>query len=387
MLRPRMAYPRDSWLLVGLLLVLVGCQPTSTASPAAPTAAPAASGPAAGAPSAPVTAVPQPTAAAVPSGPPDVVKVADAKALTSAGLYVALEKGYYRDQNIDLQLETVAGGADVVPFLATGDLDINLGAISVGLFNAFDRGADIRIVAPAGIMPLENSPLPVVVRTELLESGQVRTPADLRGRRVAVNTRGASVEYVLTKVLERNGLTIQDVDQVPVPFPDMPAALSNGSVDAAIPAEPFATRSINLGVAARLVVEIVPGRMTTAIIASGKLLRERPDVMRRWMIAYMKGIRDIQPATLGVSDVSKFLTPEHVAIFEKYTGASEQVLRDQVPYTFDADLIIQRDSIEDQQLTHIHNGLLTLAQPVPVDRMVDDTFVTQARETLGRARP
>jgi NitT/TauT family transport system substrate-binding protein len=323
----------------------------------------------------------------VPSGAADVIKVADAKVLTSAGLYVALDKGYYRDQNIDLQLETVAGGADVVPFLATGDLDINLGAISVGLFNAFDRGADIRIVAPAGIMPLENSPLPVVVRKELLESGQVRTPTDLQGRRVAVNTRGASVEYVLTKVLERNGLTIHDVDQVPVPFPDMPAALSNGSVDAAIPAEPFATRSINLGVASRLVVEIVPGRMTTAIIASGKLVRERPDVMRRWMIAYMKGIRDIQPAALGVSDVSKFLTPEHVAIFEKYMGASEQVLRDQVPYTFDADLIIQRDSIEDQQLTHIRNGLLTLAQPVPVDRMVDDTFVTQARETLGRARP
>jgi NitT/TauT family transport system substrate-binding protein len=195
------------------------------------------------------------------------------------------------------------------------------------------------------------------------------------------------VEYVLTKVLERNGLTIQDVDQVPVPFPDMPAALSNGSVDAAIPAEPFATRTVSLGVASRLVVEIVPGRMTTAIIASGKLVRERPDVLRRWMIAYMKGIRDIQPAALGVSDVSKFLTPEHVAIFEKYTGAPEQVLRDQVPYTFDADLVIQRDSIEDQQLTHIHNGLLTLAQPVPVDRMVDDTFVTQARETLGRMRP
>src|SRR5438128_1334266 len=135
--RRRIAYPPGSWLLVGLLLILVGCQPTPTASPAA---APPASGPAAGAPSAPPTAAPQPTVATVPSGPPDVVKVADAKALTSAGLYVALDKGYYRDENIDLQLETVAGGADVVPFLATGDLDINLGAISVGLFNAFDRG-------------------------------------------------------------------------------------------------------------------------------------------------------------------------------------------------------------------------------------------------------
>jgi hypothetical protein len=126
--------------------------------------------------------------------------------------------------------------------------------------------------------------------------------------------------------------------------------------------------------------------MTTAIIASGKLVRERPDVLRRFTVAYMKGIRDIQPPALGVSDVSKFLTPEHVAIFEKYTGAPESVLRNQVPYTFDADLVIQRDSIEDQQLTHMRNGLLTLAQPVPLDRMVDDSFTQYARDTLGRVR-
>jgi len=384
----------SGWLIAGTFLALVGCQ---TPPAAAPAARPAASSPAQDAPGAAASpAAPAPAgasasaeagAATAPSGALDVVKAADAKALTSAGMYVALEKGYFRDQNIDLQLETVAGGADVVPFLATGDLDINLGAISVGLFNAFDRGADIRIVAPAGVMPLENSPLPLVVRKELLDSGQVRTPADLKGRRVAVNTRGASVEYVLTKVLERNGLTINDVDQVPVPFPDMPAALSNGSVDAAIPAEPFATRALDLGVAERLVVEIVPGRMTTAIIASGKLVRERPDVLRRFMVAYMKGIRDIQPPALGVSDVNKFLTPEHVAIFEKYTGAPESVLRNQVPYTFDADLVIQRDSIEDQQLTHMRNGLLTLAQPVSVDRMVDDSFTQYARDTLGKVRP
>ncbi len=390
MTQRRLPRPHDFWLIGGLLLALVGCQTTPTAAPAAKPAAsaPTQSAPAAVAPTAaPAASAAAASAPAAPTGPLDVVKVADAKALTSAGMYVALDKGYFREQNIDLQLETVAGGADVVAFLATGDLDINLGAISVGLFNAFDRGADVRIVAPAGIMPLENSPLPLVVRKELMDSGQVHTPADLKGRRIAVNTRGASVEYVLTKVLERNGMTINDVDQVPVPFPDMPAALSNGSVDAAIPAEPFATRSLDLGVAERLVVEIVPGRMTTAIIASGKLVRERPDVLRRFTVAYMKGIRDIQPPALGVSDVSKFLTPEHVAIFEKYTGAPESVLRNQVPYTFDADLVIQRDSIEDQQLTHMRNGLLTLAQPVPLDRMVDDSFTQYARDTLGRVRP
>ncbi|HZU05537.1 MAG TPA: hypothetical protein VFB73_06155 [Chloroflexota bacterium] len=62
------------------------------------------------------------------------------------------------------------------------------------------------------------------------------------------------------------------------------------------------------------------------------------------------------------------------------------MLRNQVPYTFDVDLVIQYDSLMDQQLTHMRNGLLTLAQPVPIERMVDETFVRQAQQTLGRLR-
>src|SRR5438067_1012334 len=90
--------------------------------------------------------------------------------------------------------------------------------------------------APAPAAP------PPVVRKDLYDSGELRAPADLRGRRVAMNTRGASPEYLLTKVLDGAGLTLDDVDLVTIPFPDMPAALANGSVDAAIPAEPAATR-------------------------------------------------------------------------------------------------------------------------------------------------
>ena len=83
----------------------------------------------------------------------------------------------------------------------------------------------------------------------------------------------------------------------------------------------------------------------------------------------------------------EFYRPEHLAIFEKYTAASEQVLREQVPYTFDVDLVIQGDSLLDQQVVHIRNGTLTLAQPIPFDRLVDESFARSAQQTLGRLRP
>ena len=246
-------------LVLGLLVVLAGCQaPAASTPPAKPPAASAGSGaaPTAGAASGQAAAA---TVAPAAGGPLEVVRMADARVLAAAPVYVALEKGYFREQGIHLQLETTAGAADVVPFLATGDLDLALGATTVGLFNAFDRGADIKIIAPAGIMTLEDSPLPLLVRKDLYDSGEVRGPADLRGRKVAMNTRGASPEYLLSKIMDGVGLTVNDLDLVTVPFPDMPAALANGSIDAAVAAKPAATRAVSLGVAVKLVKEVVPG--------------------------------------------------------------------------------------------------------------------------------
>jgi NitT/TauT family transport system substrate-binding protein len=374
-------------LLPALLVLwtLVACQ-----APAAPPAPrPASEGaPAGGATSAasaaarPAGAAPTATAAAPP--PLQPMKMGDARLFTGVPIYVAVEKGYFREQGIDMQFEPMTGG-DSAAYLSTGQIDIALDAIAVGLFNAIERGADMRIIAPAGILTLEDSPLPLVVRKELVDSGEVRGPADLRGRRIAILARGATPEYLLTKVFDPLGMTINDIEPVSMPFPDMPAALTNGSIDAAVPAEPIATRAVSQG-AVKLVSAIAPGRMTTVISASGQTLRDRPELAQRWALAYMKGIRDLQPPALGVWDAERLYRPEHMAIYTQYLNVPEQVLRDQVPYTWDADLVIQGDSIMDIQQTHMRNGVLTLQQPVPLDRMVAPGPSDYARQTLGRVR-
>jgi len=71
------------------------------------------------------------------------VRVAETPAIAFAPVYVAEARGYFREQGIELDYEQVAGGADAVPLLARGDVDVNLAAISAGTFNAFERGLDI----------------------------------------------------------------------------------------------------------------------------------------------------------------------------------------------------------------------------------------------------
>jgi len=375
-------------VVLGVLL-LAACSPSASPpnkAPAASAPPPAsASQPAAATPSAaPATREPPP-AAAVPDRP-QTVRVAETVAISYAPVYVADARGYYREQGLELEFENFAGGADAVPALARGDFDVNLGAISVGTFNAYERGLDIKIVAPMGILPRQDSALPLLVRKDLADSGTVTSVADLRGRKVAVNTRAAIVEYILTKALERGGLGLGDVDEVALNFPDHAAAFATASIDAAVTAEPFATRALSQDVAAKLLAEIAPLQMTTVAMYSGKFIRERNDAAKRWMVATMRGVRELQGPELGVSYADKFYTPENLAVFEQHTGASAQVIRNQVPYTWDPDLEIQLDFILDQEVVHMRNGTLQLAQPIPPERLVDETFVRYAREQLGKMR-
>jgi len=317
---------------------------------------------------------------------PDAVKLAATMAFVDAPIMIALEKGYFREQNLDVQIEPMAGAADVVAFLGTGELDLAHGGISPALFNALERGVEVHVIAPMNSLPLENGSTQVLIRKELADRGEIQSPADLRGKRVAVNTSGSLVAWQLDKVLETHGLSILDVDRVIVPFPDMPAALANGSVDAIIVIDPWLTRSVSDGIAARLVTRTVPGAMTTSMIASGKLLSERPDVARRFMLAVTKGVREIQPPRLGVADPALLFTPERIAIYQKYINVPEQLLRAQSPSTWDPDMEIPTDTIMEQQLWFMRYGQLSYTQPLPVDVVAERSFVRAVQQALGRVR-
>src|SRR5262249_19686641 len=158
-------------------------------------------------------------------------------------------------------------------------------------------------------------------------------------------------------------------------FPDHPGALATGAIDASTTGEPFATRAISQGVATKFVNDVAPGRMTTVVMYAGQFIHERSEAAQRWMVATMRGVRELQGPELGVSYREKVYTAENLALFEWRLGQPAQVIRDQVAYTWDPDLEIQADFILDQERVHIGNGKLQLAEPIPPERLIDDSFV------------
>jgi NitT/TauT family transport system substrate-binding protein len=360
--------------VAGLASVLgwlaAACAPAASAPPAAPVASVA-----------PTTATaPErqpPAAEAATSAPPapQALKFADVPSIALAPLYIASERGYFAAEGLYVELEPLAGGADAVALLGTGQIDANAGAVSAGTFNAVQRGVDIRIVAPMSFLPQSGGATPLLIRKDLAE--QVRSPAEMKGRRVAINVRGGANEYLLAKALAQGGLAIDDVDLVLMPFPDVPQALTQGAVDFALPAEPFATRALEAGGAAMFLENIAPGLMNTVVFFSARLRAEQPRAAQGFLVGLMRAARDLQGAAAKSN--------EHIRILAQYTRLSPEVLRASAFNAWDPDLRIHGEDLLDQQRVHIQNGRTEFTEPLPLDRLVDERFQAAALQTLGPA--
>ena len=78
------------------------------------------------------------------------VVIAEDGSASGAGFYIAKEKGYFEDYNIEVEFATFANSDDMLPALASGEVDIAGGISSAAFFNAIAQGIDVKIVADKG---------------------------------------------------------------------------------------------------------------------------------------------------------------------------------------------------------------------------------------------
>src|SRR5204863_10204051 len=133
--------------------------------------------------------------------------------------FVGLAKGFYDEQGIDLDVQIFPTALDMIPLLATGRLDAMHGGSYPGIFNAVAGGVDLKIVSNVSVFRqpgpgLKNSQW-LVVRKDLAD--QIRSVADLKGRKVAIHSIGSTAEQLLEKTLEYHRMSLSDVQIEAVP--------------------------------------------------------------------------------------------------------------------------------------------------------------------------
>lgn len=121
----------------------------------------------------------------------DNVTVAVNGLISDAPFFIGAKKGIFGRHGLAVKLENIDAGSQMMAPLAAGHIDVAGGAVSVGTFNAVARGMNIKIVADRATTHPKSSYISLMVRRDLVESGKVKTFADLKGLRIAQNGRGA----------------------------------------------------------------------------------------------------------------------------------------------------------------------------------------------------
>jgi NitT/TauT family transport system substrate-binding protein len=232
------------------------------------------------------------------SAPGDVIRIGTLGLSSDAGLFIANDLGYFADRGLRVEFEKFSTATDMIPLLGQGELDAGAGGVSASLFNAVGRGIGLRMVADKG----SNQPgygYPFVVRTSL--AGDVRSPADLAGRRVLVAAKGTSPEVTAAKALENAHGDYGSVKPVQLNFPQALPAFENDQLDAGTLAEPFATQGIQDGTLELLARtdELYPNQQIAVLMYGESFIERRGDEAERFMAAYIEGLRFYNRALAG----------------------------------------------------------------------------------------
>src|SRR6185312_9465021 len=317
----------------------------------------------------------------------DKVRIGTANLVSDAPLFIADKLGYFKDQNVDVEFINLESGSKMIAPMGTGEIDGGAGGPSAALYNAAERSINIKAVADKGRLAPGYGYNPIMVRKDLWDSGKVRSLKDLKGLIVADAALGAAADSTINEALKKGGLTWNDVKIQILRFPDMAAGFQNRSIDAGCVSEPFAAAMIKKDLAVKLAASdtFYPNQQIAVLLFGGKFIEQRPEVGRRFMVAYLRGLRYYYD---GLKD-GHYSGPNGanvVAILTQYTPIKDPATyAAMVPAGVDPNGYLNVASMEKDLL--LWRQLGEVKNTIAARQVVDLSFVDAANRTLGKYHP
>jgi len=298
---------------------------------------------------------------------------------SGAGTFIALEKGYFEQEGIQVDLNAFKTAGDQIPLLATGELDVGVGQINAGLFNAAGREIPLKLVADHGTSLAGRSASSITVRKDLIDEGKFKDFADFKGKKVAISGQGSSSSILLDMAFKVGNVDPKDVEVVVMGFPEMLTAFQNKAIDIAVFQEPMTTQAIEQGLIVRWkgADEIYPNSQIASVMFSPKFAQEQPELAKKYMKAYLLGVRDyVNAFDRGVNK------DEIVEILMKHTSIQDRALFDKmVPSGLNPNGQLNVEGIKSDLEWYIANGYIE--NEPDLDQLIDMQFVEAALQELG----
>jgi NitT/TauT family transport system substrate-binding protein len=220
-------------------------------------------------------------------GGPDTITVGLIPIADTAPLFLGKEKGFFREENLNVKTQFAAGGAVLLPSVLRGDFDIGF-SNNVSLFIAQSKKLPVKIVSQ-GVIAGEEGFGQLLVRKD----GPIKSPKDLEGgKTVAVNTLNNICDVTIRSTLEDKGVDVSDLKFQEIEFPEMLEPLGKGRIDAACEVEPFVTLGEQGGAKGidSFYTDFSPDLSVATYFTTEKQLAENRDVVERFVRAMNKSL-------------------------------------------------------------------------------------------------
>ncbi len=209
---------------------------------------------------------------------PGVFKLAISPWLGYGMWYIAQEKGFFKANGLEgVELINFVEDKDMGAAVAAGQLDGDNESIQQ-LLAKVQAGIPIK-----GVLLLDAS----TKADAILVNKDINTVADLKGKQVAFE-KGSTSDLLLNYILQKNGMTIDDVSALPMPAASAGTAIISGTVPAAVTYEPY----ISAAVAADKTIKVLseageaPGLISDVLAIPEDVLKNKPGqvqaVLKSW---------------------------------------------------------------------------------------------------------
>jgi NitT/TauT family transport system substrate-binding protein len=280
--------------------------------------------------------------------------------------FAAHDKGFFRDEGLDVKIihmpATLASTA-----LMTGDLDYN-GAVS-GVISAAVQGRPMRCLIFTIARPL----------MFLMSKKEIKEPRELKGKKVAGSSPGASATLLAVQALRQLGLEPgRDVSILPMggTAAGRLAVLESGAVDAALLSVPENVIAREKGYNELLFLGDVIEFAQAGLGATEKRIKENPEENYRMVRAQLRSVNFLLDKSRQSEIVDMIMKRWKLSDRRMAEGIFQDVAR-----VLAKDAVVTQASV--QSLIDLARESAKVARPIRIDEVVDFSFVDRARREVG----
>ncbi len=185
--------------------------------------------------------------------------------------WIAKEKNLFEKYGLEAELTDFVEDKEVNAAFASGNMEAANLATHTAI-KLFSVGVDLKLVLLEDVSTTADA---------ILADGDIKSISDLKGKQVAYE-EGTTSDLLLNYALMKNGMTLEDINAVPMPASDAGTALMTGKVPVAVTYEPYISEALkeNTKLKALYKAEERPGLISDVLVISGKFAKEQPEAAR-----------------------------------------------------------------------------------------------------------